>query len=88
MDKNTVCRWVRDYRRKHGMSTYAEEKGFVKQSPKEPAELKHRIRELEAKIKEKDKIIKDKENAIRIEKEKMEILKNPCTSSCSHTNEV
>lgn len=25
IDVNTVCRWVRDYRRKHGMPTYAEE---------------------------------------------------------------
>ena len=23
LDKNTVCRWVRDYRRKHNMPTYA-----------------------------------------------------------------
>jgi len=28
IDVNTVCRWVRDYRRKHGMPTYAEEKGI------------------------------------------------------------
>ena len=26
IDTNTVCRWVRDYRRKNNMPTYAEEK--------------------------------------------------------------
>ena len=29
-DVNTVCRWVRDYRRKHGMPSYAEAKGIVR----------------------------------------------------------
>ena len=27
IDKNTVCRWVRDYRRKYNLPSYAEEKG-------------------------------------------------------------
>ena len=31
IDKNTVCRWVRDYRRKYNFPTYAKEKGI---SPK------------------------------------------------------
>lgn len=26
IDINTVCRWVREYRRKHGLPSYAEEK--------------------------------------------------------------
>lgn len=30
IDTNTVCRWVRDYRRKHNMPSYAEEKGIRK----------------------------------------------------------
>ena len=28
IDKNTVCSWVREYRRKHDMPSYAEEKGL------------------------------------------------------------
>lgn len=28
IDTNTVFRWVRDYRRKHNLSSYPEEKGL------------------------------------------------------------
>ena len=28
IDVNTVCRWVRDYRRRYAMPSYAEEKGI------------------------------------------------------------
>jgi len=28
IDKNTVCRWIRDYRRKHHLPIYAESKGI------------------------------------------------------------
>ncbi len=75
IDTNTVCRWVRDYRRKHGMPSYAEEKGLVSRAPKDAVELKQRIKELEAKVKEKEKIIADQDKKIRIEQEKIEILK-------------
>ncbi len=75
LDKNTVCKWVRDYRRKHGMPTYAEEKGSVRSVPKEPIELKQRIKELETKLREKEKIIAEKDKAIQLEREKVEILK-------------
>ena len=75
IDTNTVCKWVRDYRRRHGLPSYAEEKGLVAKPPKDMAELKQRIKELEAKIKEKDRVITDQEKKIRIEQEKVEILK-------------
>lgn len=75
IDTNTVCRWVRDYRRKHNLPTYAEEKGLRKAPPKDNIELRQRIRELEAKIKEKDKVIEQKEKQIIEEREKIEILK-------------
>ena len=28
IDVNTVCRWVQDYRKKHNLPSYAEEKGI------------------------------------------------------------
>ena len=28
IDKNTVCRWVRDYRREYNLPSYAKEKGI------------------------------------------------------------
>jgi transposase-like protein len=33
IDINTVCRWVREYRRKHQLPTYAEAKGIKPQHP-------------------------------------------------------
>lgn len=53
LDKNTVCRWVRDYRRKHNMPSYEEEKGIKAKPPKDNRELTNRIKELEKQIKEK-----------------------------------
>lgn len=32
IDVNTVFRWVREYRRKNNLLTYAEEKGIIKRS--------------------------------------------------------
>ena len=36
IDINTVCRWVRDYRRKHNLPSYAESKGI---KPKHPLRI-------------------------------------------------
>lgn len=36
IDTNTVCRWVRDYRR--NMPSYAEEKGIVQREPRTEGE--------------------------------------------------
>jgi len=55
---------------------------------KDPADLKRRIRELERQLRDKDREIETYRQKIAEEREKTEILKYPCTSSCSHTNEV
>ena len=68
IDVNTVCRWVRDYRRKHGMPSYAEEKGIVKAKELSDSEQKLKIKELERALKKKEKELQE-------EKEKVEILK-------------
>ena len=75
IDKNTVCSWVRDYRRKHNMPTYAEERGIKSKPPKDSIELKQRIKDLERQLKEKDKIIEEQNNKLKEEQEKIEILK-------------
>ena len=54
IDTNTVCRWVRDYRRKYKLPSYAEEKGQVQKPPQSAPELKYRVKELEAALKEKN----------------------------------
>jgi transposase-like protein len=75
IDTNTVCRWVRDYRRKHNMPTYAEEKGIRAKPPKDTIELKERIKDLERQIKEKNREIEKKDRELIDEREKIEILK-------------
>ena len=78
IDKNTVCSWVRDYRRKNHMPTYAEEKGIVYSPSKETKDvndLMKRVKELENKLKEKDKEIKNLNDKVLDEQEKVEILK-------------
>jgi len=39
IDVNIVFLWVRDYRRKNNMPSYAEEKGIGPKTPKEKSEL-------------------------------------------------
>ena len=68
IDTNTVCRWVLDYRRKHNLPSYAEEKGIKRKEPQTEGELLYRIKELEKELKKRDKELAD-------EKEKVEILK-------------
>ena len=75
IDKNTVCRWVRDYRRAHNMPSYAEEKGYHTTIPKDQKDWKQRAMTAEAKLKEKEKELARKEKELRDEKEKVEILK-------------
>ena len=75
IDTNTVCRWVRDYRRKHNMPSYAEEKGIRTNPPKDSLELKLQNKELEAKLREKEKEIKRLNAVVQEEREKIEILK-------------
>ena len=75
IDKNTVCSWVRAYRRKHNMPTYAEEKGIVPNAPPESKDLALKVKELENKLKEKDKEIKKLTSVVEDERRKVEILK-------------
>lgn len=75
IDTNTVCKWVRDYRRKHNLPSYAEEKGIRTKPPKDSMEMKERIKDLEQKLKDKEKEIKRLNEKIADEKVKVEILK-------------
>ena len=51
IDKNTVCKWVRDYRRAQNLPTYAEENGIKMPPPREIKDDRARNKELEAKLK-------------------------------------
>jgi len=39
IDTNTVCLWVRDYRRKYKLPSYSEEKGQTRKPPQSAPEL-------------------------------------------------
>jgi transposase len=69
IDKNTICRWVREYRRQNKMPSYREEKGIV---PKSTTPVD---KEFAQKIKDLERQVKAKEKALQEEKEKVEILK-------------
>jgi len=75
IDTNTVCRWVRDYRRKHDLPTYAEEKGIRSRRPKDSSDLKRKIKDLEKHLREKEREIEACRKKIGEEREKTEILK-------------
>ena len=68
IDTNTVCRWVRDYRRKNKLLSYAEVKGIKPQHPVSDRELMQRNKELEKELKKEEKLLAE-------EKVKAEILK-------------
>lgn len=68
IDKNTVCKWVREYRRKKGLPSYAQSKGIKAGAPKSEQELALRNKELESELKKQKKQLAE-------EREKIEILK-------------
>lgn len=77
IDTNTVCRWVRDYRRKTGMLSYAEEKGIKEAAPKSNNELTYRVKELEKEIKAKEKELEAEKNKVEILKKSLHIFMQP-----------
>ncbi|MBU0997790.1 MAG: transposase [Firmicutes bacterium] len=68
IDINTVCRWVRDFRRKNKMPTYSDEKGIVKGPRVSKDENWIKVKELEKELKQKNRLLEE-------EREKVEILK-------------
>lgn len=77
IDTNTVCKWVRDYRRKHNMPSYAEQKGVVRAEPKTATELLYKVKELERDNKRKDKIIEEERTKVEILKKSLHIFMQP-----------
>ncbi|MDL2220444.1 helix-turn-helix domain-containing protein, partial [Eubacteriales bacterium OttesenSCG-928-N14] len=77
IDVNTVCRWVREYRRKKGLPSYAESKGIKPSAPKTDQELLHRNRELEKELKRKEKQIQEEREKIEILKKSLHIFMQP-----------
>jgi transposase len=70
IDTNTVCRWVRDYRRKNSIPSYAESKGIKKAVTKTDKESNRQL-------KLKDKQIKELQEQIEILKKSLRIFMQP-----------
>lgn len=52
IDTNTICRWVRDYRRKHHLPSYAESKGIKYVATKFDKEMNKQIKACDKRIAE------------------------------------
>jgi hypothetical protein len=77
IDTNTVCRWVRDYRREQKLPSWAEAKGIKPSEAKSDRDLLARTRELERQLKQKDKQIKDEREKVEILKKSLHIFMQP-----------
>ena len=78
IDINTVCRWVRDYRKKYDLPTWTEEKRRSKgNQPKESPDLIWENKKLAKELKAKDKQIADLEEEKDILKKSLAIFAQP-----------
>ena len=77
IDVNTVCRWVREYRRKHNLLTYAESKGIKTKTPVSEKELAARNKELETELKKYRKQLIEEKEKIEIFKKNLHIFMQP-----------
>ncbi|MGL4484100.1 MAG: hypothetical protein ACRCUS_04050, partial [Anaerovoracaceae bacterium] len=74
IDVNTVCRWVREYRRQHKMPSYAESKGIRAKHPISERELREKNKELERALKKRDKELAEEREAVEILKKSLHIF--------------
>ena len=70
IDTNTVCRWVRDYRRKNHMPSYEQSKGIKKVTD-------HYDKEVNKQLKERDNRIRNLEEEVDILKKSLRIFMQP-----------
>ncbi len=74
IDTNTVCRWVRDYRRKHNMPTYKEEKGIGTKDSSEIEDERFRIKVQEREIRKLKKYLQEEKTKVDILKKSLRIF--------------
>ncbi|MRR35253.1 transposase [bacterium] len=77
IDTNTVCRWVRDYRRANNLPTYAEERGIAPFSPKPQTESSAKVKQLEREIKRRDRLLAEEREKVEILKKSLHIFMQP-----------
>lgn len=74
IDTNTVCRWVRDYRRKHNMPTYKEEKGIGTKDSSKIEDERFRIKVQEREIRKLKKDLQEEKTKVDILKKSLRIF--------------
>jgi len=77
IDTNTVCRWVRDFRRTNNLPTYAEEKGIAPLRPGAGPEGSSKVKQLEREIKRRDKLLAEEREKVEILKKSLHIFMQP-----------
>jgi len=78
IDINTVCRWVRDYRKKHDLPTWTEERRRRKgNQPKQAPDLVWENKKLVKDLKQKEKLIAELEEEKDILKKSLAIFALP-----------
>lgn len=74
IDTNTVCRWVRDYRRKHNMPTYKEENGYGTKDSNQIDDERFRIKVQEREIRKLKKELQEEKTKVDILKKSLRIF--------------
>jgi transposase-like protein len=79
IDVNTVCRWVREFRKKHDLPTWHDEKKRKTpvKSNKDEADLIWEKRSLEKKLKQQDRLIANLREEKEILKKSLAIFAQP-----------
>lgn len=77
IDTNTVCKWVREYRRAHDLPTYAEQKGIRTPNPGSTAEFRQKTKDLERELKRTEKLLKEEREKVEILKKSLHIFMQP-----------
>jgi len=79
IDVNTVCRWVRDFRKKHDMPSWSEERKRIQKSEKtrSDVDLFWENKNLAKELKRRDKRIADLEEEKSILKKSLAIFAQP-----------
>lgn len=77
IDTNTVCRWVRDFRRANHLPSYAEEKGIgpVRSAPDREGAVK--VKQLERELKHKERLLAEEREKVEILKKSLHIFMQP-----------
>jgi transposase len=77
IDTNTVCRWVRDFRRANGLPTYGQEKGIAPVSRGAGGESSAKVKQLERELKRRDRLLAEEREKVEILKKSLHIFMQP-----------